>query len=149
MNAYLVRHGDAVAAAENPLRPLSATGRRRVEELGRAARQRNVRPAVIYHSGILRAAETAEILAQHLPEIGKVEVLMGLRPDDDPAVIKAELEIGAECLMLVGHLPFMSRLAGLLLHDDPDRAAVEFVPASMVCCSKSSLEWKISWQIAP
>lgn len=149
MDFYLVRHGDAMAAAENPSRPLSSVGRRRVEQLAEAARQRGVQPGVLYHSGILRAVETAEILARHLPSINKVAVLSGMLPEDDPAAVKAELDSAAESLMLVGHLPHMSRLASLLLFSDPERPAAEFIPASMLCCIRSSSDWKISWQIAP
>ena len=149
MDFYLVRHGDAMTAAENPLRPLSPLGRRRVEQLAHAARQRGVRPGAIYHSGILRAVETADILARHLPSVIKVAVLRGMLPEDDPAAVKAELDSAAESWMLVGHLPFMSRLTSLLLFSDPERPAAEFIPASMLCCVRFSPDWKISWQIAP
>jgi phosphohistidine phosphatase len=149
MNFYLVRHGDATAAAENPLRPLSPLGRRRVEQLSEAASRRGVQPSAIYHSGIPRAVETAEILARHLPSVKKIAVLGGMLPEDDPAAVKAELDAAAESWMLVGHLPFMSRLTSLLLFRDPERPAAEFVPASMLCCVRCSADWKISWQIAP
>jgi phosphohistidine phosphatase len=149
MNFYLVRHGDAMTAAENPARPLSAEGRRHVEQTARLAVERNVQPSAVYHSGVLRAAETAEILARHFPSVEKVAKLSGLLPDDDPAIIKAELDLAGASLMLVGHLPFMSRLTALLLHGDSERPAAEFLPASMVCCVKSATEWKIRWQIAP
>ena len=138
-----------MTAADNPLRPLSAEGRRHVEQTARLAVERNVQPSAIYHSGILRAAETAEILARHFPSVERVAQLSGLLPDDDPAIIKAELDFAADSLMLVGHLPFMSRLTGLLLHGDSERPAAEFLPASMVCCVKSATEWKIRWHIAP
>ena len=146
MNIYLVRHGDALTAAENPLRPLSVSGRLKVERLALAARQRGAEPKIIYHSGIVRAAETAEILARRLTSASHVSAATGLLPEDDPAIIMGEIERSRDAVMLVGHLPFMSRLAGLLLHHDPERP--EFVPASMLCCTGSAAEWKISWQIA-
>jgi phosphohistidine phosphatase len=149
MNFYLVRHGDALTASENPARPLSPAGRRRVEETARLAQQRDIQPAVIYHSGILRAAETAAILGPHFPSAKRIEPITGLLPDDDPAMIKAEVDLAETSLMLIGHLPFMSRLTGLLVHGDPERPAAEFSPASMVCCVKTAAEWKIIWQIAP
>jgi phosphohistidine phosphatase len=149
MEFYLVRHGDALSATENPRRPLSPEGRRRVAQTARSARERGIQVSTIYHSGILRAAETAEILARHFPSVERVAQLSGLLPDDDPAIIKTELDLAADSLMLVGHLPFMSRLTGLLLHGDSERPAAEFLPASMVCCVKSATEWKIRWQIAP
>lgn len=148
MHVYLVRHGDALAATENPLRPLSPAGRERVERLAQAAWQRGSRPAVIWHSGILRAAETAEILARRFGAGGTAAV-SGLLPEDDPAVIQAELAAAAESTMIVGHLPFLARLSALLLHGDPNRPGVEFAPASMACLARSDPQWKISWQIAP
>ena len=148
MNFFLVRHGDAVTAAENPLRPLSAAGRLRVERVAQTALQRGAQPCAIYHSGILRAIETGEILARHLPSVERIAALSGLQPEDDPALVKAELDTANESLMLVGHLPFMSRLAGLLIFGDPERQAAEFVPGSMLCCVRSPASWKISWQIA-
>jgi hypothetical protein len=43
----------------------------------------------------------------------------------------------------------MSRLTSLLLFNDAERPSAEFLPASMLCCVRSSADWKISWQIAP
>ncbi|HEY5992064.1 MAG TPA: histidine phosphatase family protein, partial [Candidatus Udaeobacter sp.] len=84
MIAYLVRHGDAVPAAENSERPLSPAGLEAVEQIARVARERQVRVSAIYHSGILRAKETAEILAKHLMPPSGVKAIAGLLPEDDP-----------------------------------------------------------------
>ena len=146
---YLVRHGDAVAASENPARPLSRAGRAGVEQVARLARERQVEVSAICHSGILRAEETAEILAKHLFPSGGVKAISGLAPDDDPAVGKAELEAAADPIMFVGHLPYMARLAALLVRGDMEAAVVEFPPAAMVCCSRAGAQWKIEWQLAP
>jgi phosphohistidine phosphatase len=138
-----------VSAVENPRRPLSLQGRRRVEQTARFALERNVGVERIYHSGILRAQQTAEILAQALMP-GKSPVpLAGLSPDDDPAVIEAELAGVAESILLVGHLPHLSRLVALLVSGDPETPVTEFLPATMVCISGSAAQWKILWRIAP
>lgn len=147
MNLYLVRHGDAVSAAENPQRPLSSEGRRRVEQTARLALERKVQVSAIYHSGVLRAQETAEILAEHVKPASGTAQLSGLLPEDDPAAVRAEIDLATAPILLVGHLPFMSRLAGLLVSGDPEQAVVEFFPATMVCFDKSAARWKISWRI--
>ena len=68
---YLVRHADV----ENPRRvlyghldgfPLSERGRRQAAELGRRMRDRGVRRIV--HSPLQRAAETARLVGDQLPE---------------------------------------------------------------------------------
>jgi phosphohistidine phosphatase len=149
MDLYLVRHGDAVSVAENPQRPLSSGGRRRIEQTARLALEHKIRISMIYHSGILRAQETAEILAEHIMPASGVAQLSGLLPEDDPAMVKAEIDAATDSMLLVGHLPFLSRLAALLVNGDPERPVAEFFPATMVCCSRSAAQWKISWRIAP
>ena len=148
MNLYLVRHGDALSAAENSQRPLSSEGRRRVQQTAAMALDRGARFSVIYHSGILRAKETAEILAERM-SVAPVAELSGLLPEDDPAVVKAEIEGAGDAILLVGHLPFLSRLAGLLVHSDPERPGVAFLPATMACFLRSATDWEMSWVIAP
>jgi phosphohistidine phosphatase len=149
VNFYLMRHGEALAASENPQRPLSAEGRRHVEAVARLVLERHIRVSAIYHSGILRAKETAEILAEYLMPVGSAVELSGLLPEDDPALVKAELEAATDSILLVGHLPFMSRLAGLLVNGDPERPAAEFFPATLVCFIRSPSRWKIGWWLVP
>jgi phosphohistidine phosphatase len=146
---YLVRHGDAVPATENPDRPLSAAGCEAVERIARSARERHVEVTAIYHSGILRAQETAAILGKHLAPLLGIEHRPGLLPEDDPAILKAELDMAESPVVLVGHLPYMNRLAGLLVAADPNRIVAAFSPATMVCCSGSGGQWKIAWKLTP
>ena len=149
MNFYLVRHGEAVSDTLDPRRPLSRIGQEQVERVARAAAARQAEVSAIIHSGILRAEQTAEILARHLaPDLG-VRRMTGLAPQDDPAIAKAELEAAQASVMLVGHLPHMIRLAGLLINGDADRDAVEFAPATIVCVSYQSSLWQLVWVLAP
>ena len=146
---YLVRHGDALPATEHPDRPLSSAGRAAIEQVARLAKHRNLEIAAIHHSGILRARQTAEILGEHLVPPFGVAQRSGLLPDDDPAIVKAELDSDETSVMLVGHLPYMNRLAGLLVAADPNRVVVAFAAATMVCCSGGGGQWKIVWKLTP
>lgn len=146
---YLVRHGDALPATAHPERPLSPAGREAVEQVARIAESRGVEVATIYHSGILRARQTAEILANHLAPAGGVKGRSDLLPDDDPAILKAELDLESASIMFVGHLPYMGRLASLLVAGDPNRVVTEFSPGAMMCCSSDGGQWKIAWKLTP
>ena len=146
VRCYLVRHGDALSAHVDPERPLSDRGRQEVAALGRMALGRNVQVGEICHSGIRRAHETAEILAGYLKPPSGVRQISGLLPDDDPEVGKAELELVDEPVMWVGHLPYMNRLADLLIGSVP---SVEFLPATLICCSKNGARWRLEWRLAP
>jgi phosphohistidine phosphatase len=147
MNIYLVRHGEAVSEKLDPERPLTASGREAVERIARMAATKNVAVTTIFHSGILRARQTAEILAQPLQPTLGVERLSGLMPQDDPAIAKAELEAAENPIMMVGHLPHLNRLVALLIEGDVESEVMEFPPAAMVCCSNDTSKWKISWTL--
>ena len=147
MEFYLVRHGEAVSQAVNGQRPLTPAGRRDVERLGRAAAQRGIQPSQIFHSGLLRAQQTADILGESLGPVEGVRELVGLRPDDDPVIAKAELETSTVSLMLVGHLPHLSHLASFLVAGDADRELVEFAPATVIGLSYEDYRWKLLWKL--
>ena len=149
MRCYLVRHGEAVLAHIDPHRPLSARGRAEVAELAQLAVSREVLVTEVVHSGILRAQQTAEILADYLKPTAGLRPTAGLLPEDDPESVKTEVESAAQPILLVGHLPFMSRLAGLLLRGEKARSMPEFSPATMLCCVKIGDSWQIEWQIGP
>ena len=149
MDFYLVRHGEAVSETLDPQRPLTRVGREEVERVAGLAASRKIGVSAIFHSGILRAKQTAEIFAEFLAPAVLVQQITGLLPQDDPTIAKAELELAERSVMLVGHLPHMNRLAALLVNGDTDRQIIEFSPATMVCCSRNGVHWKIAWTLAP
>jgi phosphohistidine phosphatase len=147
VNFYLVRHGEAFPETQDPARSLTPAGRASVERLGSLAAARGARPSAIFHSGILRAKQTAEILGAQLAPGLSVEAITGLEPEDDPAIAAAELAIAQEPIMLVGHLPHMNRLAALLVSGNLNSAVVDFSPASMVCCARGAAQWTLVWKL--
>lgn len=149
VDLYLIRHGDAVSELIDAGRPLSEIGRAQVARVAAQAMAKNVQPVTIYHSGILRARQTAEILSQQLHPVGGVALLDCLRPEDDPAGTAALLESRAESILLVGHLPFMNRLVGLLVKGDAERTVIDFGPATLVCLAKPGTGWAVKWCVAP
>ena len=149
VNIYLVRHGEAAPAELDPERPLTRAGREDVERVAQKAAAQNVQVAAIFHSGILRAKQTAEIIAGRLRLADRVQQLSGLLPQDDPAIAKAEVQTLEQPLMLVGHLPHLGRLAALLISGAVDSEAVEFAPATMVCCRQDGSRWQIAWTLTP
>lgn len=149
MDFYLVRHGEAKAANEDPTRPLTDRGRKEVEKVARAVAAKGPRVFEILHSDKLRAKQTAEILAQSLAPRGGVREIMGLSPEDDPQVAKVELEVAEAPLMLVGHLPHLSRLASVLVTGDREKEIVGFPAAAILCLSRTEGGWEVRWTLAP
>jgi len=149
VNFYLVRHGDAVSDTLDPRRPLSHIGQDQVERVARAVAARRARVSAIFHSGILRAEQTADIMASQLAPALGVRRITGLAPQDDPAIAEAELDTSPASVMLVGHLPHLNRLAGLLIYPNAEGDAVEFAPATIVCLSRQGSLWRLVWVLGP
>ena len=149
LQCYIARHGDAVLAGVDPARPLSNTGIEQVRWVAREAASKAVQVSTVLHSGILRAQQTAEIYGRYLnPPLG-IRQISGLLPDDDPALGKAELEAAEAPIMLVGHLPYMGRLAELLAKTNNDHAMIDFPTATLVCFSRTKSGWELEWRVVP
>jgi phosphohistidine phosphatase len=150
MLLYLVRHGEAVPERENPERPLSARGREQVRLV--AAVLRGLEPTIdrIVHSEKIRARETAELIAASLPRgAPPVEAQADLLPDDHPADTARMIRGSAESLMVVGHMPHLSRLTSLLLGGDPDREIADLDAASVVALNRAGEVWQLRWILTP
>ncbi|HET7007463.1 MAG TPA: phosphohistidine phosphatase SixA [Candidatus Binatia bacterium] len=145
---YLMRHGEAVSEAPDGQRSLSAKGRVGVTEIAQRARSRGVSVARIYHSGILRAQQTAELVARVLLPREGVRKISGLRPDDDPFIIKVQADQFAQSVLLVSHLPYLDRLASLMTTGNSGRSVIDFAPATLACLTRHPNRWKLNWSLS-
>ncbi len=149
MQVYLVQHGLAKSKEEDPARPLTAAGRDEVERVATAAAAAGVRPASILHSGKARAEQTAEIFAEHTKPANGVCAVEGLDPLDEPQRARERVAQADAPLMLVGHLPHLSRLAALLLADTPEREIVAFRNTGVVCLERQERHFAVRWILTP
>jgi len=111
---YLVHHGEALAAELDSRRPLSESGRLAVQLLAEQAASRGVRPVAIWHSGKLRARQTAEAFWRACNPLAEFTAVRGLQPADIPQMLRDSLLGETRDLMVVGHMPHLSRVLGLL-----------------------------------
>ena len=152
MHLYLVQHGDALPKDEDPNRPLSEKGR---QDVGRmAAFLARTRPSIsrVVHSGKGRAIQTALAFAETMGP-GRIleEAIEGLAPDDSPTIVADVVNGWTEDTMLVGHLPHLSGLAGLLLTGEADETIVYFQPGTVLCLERSENGhgWSVTWAVRP
>ncbi len=116
MHLIIVRHGKAhkdSATGRDEDRTLTGRGRRQAEWLGQHLNAKGPSPRVIVTSPLARAAETAGLIHEHL----KIELCTDPRLGTDTS-IEAVMELIAEqkdeCVMVVGHNPTLSVVAGAL-----------------------------------
>ena len=151
MALYLVQHGKSLSKEQDPEQGLSREGFTDVNRIAEVAAGYGVRPAAIKHSGKKRARQTGEIFAERL--LGgknKIEPASGLGPLDDVAAVANTLKT-SDNLMLVGHLPFMERLAGLLITGSAEKLVFKFQNGGIVCLDKGpdAQWWFIKWALMP
>ena len=157
-SVYLVRHGQALDEAIDPGRPLSEAGRREVQAVADhlSSLTKVLLPMPIRqvrHSGKARAEQTARIMAAAVAPASEVVQYPGLAPNDDPHVVADELNAARsdeQATMLVGHLPHLARLAGLLLCGDVYVIPVRFAPASVAALRWDGPDgWCLDWFLSP
>jgi phosphohistidine phosphatase len=121
---YLVRHAiAAVRGGEWPddtQRPLTARGVSRFEAAVRGLRALGVEIDVIVTSPLVRARQTADLLAAGLPGAPVVRTLDALAPGHEPRAVVAQLARTARRrrVALVGHEPDLGELAAHLIGVD-------------------------------
>jgi phosphohistidine phosphatase len=149
MRLYLAQHGVALDKSEDMQRPLSAQGK---EDIVRAGGFLSLferpKPVRIVHSDKLRAAQTAHMFAEAWG-CSCVEASDHLSPHDHVEVWASRLIEIHEDLMLVGHLPHLSRLVGLLLCGDINREVVHFQNGGVLCLERIENTWHVCWHVNP
>ncbi|HSC27532.1 MAG TPA: histidine phosphatase family protein, partial [Vicinamibacterales bacterium] len=123
-------HAAAVDSATDPQRPLSAAGRAHAERVAAEAAARGIKPAVIWHSGKLRARQTADPFLRACNPFAELTAVRGLQPTDPPESIRDVLEAESRDIMLVGHMPHLPRLYALLVGEAGEGA--DFPPHGLV-----------------
>jgi phosphohistidine phosphatase len=118
MKLYLVRHASASdIAASDAERELTREGREEARIVGAALAELGVKPASILSSPLLRARQTAEIIAKELKFSGKCEARDELsNGTTTPSLLKALQPYASRAeIILVGHMPSLSEhLAALI-----------------------------------
>jgi phosphohistidine phosphatase len=150
MHVYLVQHGKAKSADEDPNRGLSEEGRAEVTRMAEFFCDLRIPIALIQHSGKLRAEETAHIFATCIRTGSGPIHTDGLSPNDDPSMTANFLDVYTDDILIVGHLPHLERLTSLLLTGNPDRRPVQFRNGGIVHLEKEqSGVWSLVWAIVP
>jgi len=152
MRIFIVRHGIAEdsAAGGDAVRELTEEGRKKMREAASGFVKLNAEADLICSSPLVRAVQTAEIIAKELDYSGEVEIMRELSPGANPleALEKLRKFRKVERVVLAGHEPNCSELAGYLLGD----ARLEFKKGAIcliesASCTKGS--GTLIWHLSP
>jgi phosphohistidine phosphatase len=154
LRVYLVRHGIAGNPDEwkapDDSRPLNAKGRRMFRRTARAFAKLGERIDLLCTSPLVRAVQTAEILAEVL-ELDEVAVLEELRPEVPvQRLLERAAGLSEKRIALVGHDPQISGTAAALGNVEPAR--IEFPKGAIVRIDVEDLvgrEAEARWWLEP
>ncbi|HTG90345.1 MAG TPA: hypothetical protein VL914_09110 [Vicinamibacterales bacterium] len=146
---YLVHHGDAVGPDVNPMRPLSDRGRVEVDMLAQKAAERGAKPDVIWHSGKLRARQTAESYWKRCNPLATFAAARGLQPTDPTGWIVDAIAGEDRHIMLAGHFPYLPRLLGRLQTGMADAMPADFPLNGVVALEQVEGRWVERWRLRP
>jgi phosphohistidine phosphatase len=156
MILYLVRHGIAIDRSDpksppEAERPLTAKGVQKTRSAALGLRALKAKPETIITSPYVRAAQTAEIVAEALgfaPD--KIRVSDALKPPAEPGEIVKEIsQLKAKEAMCVGHAPHVDRLIGHLA--GAPGIFTELKKAGVACFEQSGGhgKWHLVWLVTP
>lgn len=152
MSLYVMQHGHATSDAENPERPLTDAGRAAVQRAATRARAAGRAGQPLRAQRKLRAGADRAAASRRNRRAGQ-------RPGscepgaERPGAPTAHWLRGVsehQALALVGHLPFLYRLASLLLADNEDVQVVHFRMGLVKLEPKQDRDgFAVAWAIPP
>jgi phosphohistidine phosphatase len=155
LDVYLIQHAESKSKEEDPARQVTDRGRKSVENVGAHLVRLGISFDRVFHSGKLRAQQTAEILGCTLEINDKVEAHAGLEPMDpvEPIArwLSDQAERGLKSVAIVGHLPFLDKLASILVtgSDGAGVIAFQYVGVVRLVPKGQGEGYRVRWVLAP
>jgi phosphohistidine phosphatase len=159
MQVYLVRHGSAVEIGDLGVtrdadRMLSRDGREKTKEVAQGLlRVPDFKVSRIVSSPLIRARETADIIAGVVAPDCKIRIADEMKPGMPPNQVAAWLRKQPPApTMLVGHMPDLGHLASCLVCSS-GIAEFQFKKTAVLCVSCDGWvmpgECRIEWLLQP
>lgn len=152
MRVYLIRHGEATPEkADNSDYPLSEKGKEDILHIANFLAKQPLAVRHIFNSGILRAKETSEIIANAIQFKGEIEIYTEMQPYDSISSLASLVNQATEDMIIVGHMPFLGLLLSKLVTGDEHQDVLYLHKGTTVCLERieHSTTWLIEWCITP
>ena len=143
---YFMQHGLAVDKADDPERPLSEAGIRQTEKIADTLRASGTVITRVFHSGKLRAAQTAEIMATAL-DLDNTTMIEGLSPNDEVTLLSQKLD--SSDALYVGHLPHLEKIVAYLVTGNEEVGIIKFQNSATTCLEQTYNHYQLKWYLTP
>ena len=115
MDLLVMRHGEAGRSSPSPgdsKRSLTTEGKQEIMDLSNGLKSLEIKLDCIFSSPLLRAKQTAEIVAKSLKFKGKIEEIDALKPEGSRLEFYSILSRLKQdsVVLVVGHEPYLSEM---------------------------------------
>lgn len=146
MAIYFIQHGVCLDKSIDPKKPLSELGKKETNQVSEFLKKNRIKIQKVYHSGKLRAKETAQILSNHLSD-GNIYEKSNMLPNDNViSFCKDKLE---DNCIYVGHLPHLDKATSYLVCQNEDSEVIKLKNSGIVSIEVRDCKYKIKWYILP
>ena len=149
MYLLLMQHAKSKSAEDDPDRGISESGKEETAAVSSRLKSYDFQLEEIWHSTKKRSRETAEIVTSFNNLKNKISEKDFLSPMDEVKPAVKVLNTFNKNIMIVGHLPFLSKLASSLITGSEDFEPVKFINSSIVIFVRENNKWKILSLITP
>ena len=151
MKIYLMRHGEAEKNPGSIESMLTDKGIAQVSEMAERLKEKKINVDEVYHSGLLRAEESASIVkSTAFNYLEDTERSGDLAPQAEPKRWQSKLEeedYKSMDILFVSHIPFLDKFTETLINDISD---IQYACGTIVCLEKNEgQDWKVLWQWDP
>jgi phosphohistidine phosphatase len=148
LKLFLVHHGEAVGPEVDTRRPLSIRGEINARTVASEAAVRGAKPAIVWHSGKLRARQTAEAFWRACNALAEFSAAPDLQPSDPPFRLRDRLIGQTGDILIAGHFPHLPRLLTLLL-SAAEEPLMHFPEHGIVALESTDQgqTWKELWRV--
>ncbi|MBL4693606.1 MAG: phosphohistidine phosphatase SixA [Magnetovibrio sp.] len=148
MRLYLMRHGKAGSGNVDELRELTERGVKDVRDVAAYLADMGLNICHVYHSTLVRARQTAELMASALHPDNMPLERLGVEPWGD---VKAFVDLAGdwtEDTLVCGHEPFMGDAARMLQQES---GYISVSTASVMAFERLPGEdaWTLKWFVNP
>jgi phosphohistidine phosphatase len=150
MHIYLIRHAHALDGDDDAARPLSAKGRRQIRAVASHLRCAGLlQTKELWHSPLVRARDTARLLAKGLRMRATFVETDGLEPEADPAPAARSLARLRRSVAVIGHEPHLSALATRLLDGRSGQPIIVMKKGAVLALERTGSRWAVRWLLSP
>ena len=147
MYLYLMRHGQADHSSPDEQRELSERGALDVHAVATYLAGQDLEVSRVYHSTLVRAKQTADIMSSILHPQHDPEERGGIEPWGDVDAFARLADSLTEDTLVCGHEPFMGEAARALQPGGSDYLHVK--TATVMAFKKTEGGWVMDWLINP